>query len=245
MKAYAYIRIDGNPRTPSWQDQLSLIKQWCHDNGYDLEAIHGDECSASAKWPDRKGLTKLLSGRRLDNRPIVVWSMSALVSTDWAAEVAQHVLGALDSRIAPVVPDHGSIHPSADRRAARDVLGTLEGMTAATKAYGRSGSRRAALQAGKHVGGRVPYGFTVDASGALTWEASERGRTLLWLMRHRSDHSLRGLADAANQGVRDGRLAPAPNGGLWTHGIVRRVIQCGNEHVHAIPSSAVFVGVEA
>lgn len=84
---------------------------------------------------------------------------------------------------------------------------------------------REQVAAGKHAGGRIPYGYRRKAAGRLTPDPEQADvvRRIFRLRRH--DQSLRAIATRLND-----RDIPAPSGGRWRASTVRYVLN--NEIYH-------------
>lgn len=114
-----------------------------------------------------------------------------------------------------------------------EVAHTLGGTITSHRTSEVSGKRALTLS-GYHQGGRVPYGFAVadgGKHGALVWADDECSETLAWILKARKQGgTLRAIADQLNE-----QDVPAPAGGPWSHGIVRRVVAQARNLAHLVP----------
>lgn len=103
--------------------------------------------------------------------------------------------------------------------------------------------KKAITAQGGHQGGRVPFGFTTLPDDAhsfsvFAWDELGTGPALVRAMRYRTQgYTLRETAAYLNA-----KGMPAPGGGEWSHGIVRRVCAQAQRHAHLIPWNALSIG---
>jgi DNA invertase Pin-like site-specific DNA recombinase len=207
----------------SLEAQTEAITAWCAEGGHRLVSVHRDDGkSGTLDSSERAGLAAALAkleageaqglvAHRLDRLGRALHVQEATFAHVWQHD-GRHVFSAVEGEVLRDDPDDPY------RTAMRQMMGVFAQLERGMIVARMQGGRKRRKQQGHHIGGSVPYGYTLGEDKELV-PVPEQQRVVKLIKNLRSrEHSFAEIAERLNR-----KGLPTAEGGRWHAMTVFRV----------------------